>query len=499
MADTNDLPRAEDVDNVASTLTAVSAPGTGAVTPIPGTGASTPFFELNEGQRRLSLNVSLADITAKATALYNQKKYEESAELFSQATEMQAEMNGEMHLDNAEILFLYGRALFKVGQSKSDVLGQAPAAGQEEAKLTQKPKKTKKPAGESASTEEVIEEKVATLAEGAVEETKTDESAEKKPLFQFTGDENFDESDEEGEDDGAENEEGEADDDLAVAFGILDMARILYLKKLESLQATEDSEAGKGSDAGELKGDPSPAIKHIKKQLGETHDLLAEISLENERYTDAIEDARASLKYKQELYTDESEVIAEAHYKLCLALEFASISPAKDENGESEDKPVDQGLRDEAARELQAAIDSTKLKLQANQVDLATLHSPEDNEATREQINNVQELIAEMEQKLIELRKPPVDVQSEIKTQMFGAAANAFGGLLGAGSSSSTIEEAKKTAKDLTGLVRKKAKDEPMPAAETNGHGKRKAEESADASAEGESKKAKVEDASAEA
>lgn len=118
------------------------------------------------------------------------------------------------------------------------------------------------------------------------------------------------------------------------------------------------------------------------------------------RYTDAIKDSRESLKYKQELYSEESELVAEAHFKLSLALEFASVTHTQDENTEAEAKPVDQGMRDEAARELQAAIDSTKLKLQAKQVDLATLHSPEDNELTRQQIADVQEVIADMEQRV---------------------------------------------------------------------------------------------------
>lgn len=149
-------------------------------------------------------------------------------------------------------------------------------------------------------------------------------------------------------------------------------------------------------------------------------------------------------------------------------------------------------MRDEAAKELQAAIDSTKLKLQAKQVDLATLHSPEDNELTRQQITDVQEVIADMEQRLVELRKPPIDVNAAV----YGAAANAMGGLFGAATGSAEaearIEEAKKTATDLTGLVRKKkAKDAEGP--ETNGHGKRKAEDPADAAVETESKKAKVE------
>jgi hypothetical protein len=37
------------------------------------------------------------------------------------------------------------------------------------------------------------------------------------------------------------------------------------------------------ADKGKALGD-SPTTKHIKERLADTHDLLAEISLENERY-----------------------------------------------------------------------------------------------------------------------------------------------------------------------------------------------------------------------
>jgi HAT1-interacting factor 1 len=194
---------ADDVAMAASSLTAASsAPGTGAATPNPGTGTTTPFLELDENGRRLSLGVSLADICAKAARLYTIKNYEEAAELYAQAAEWQAEMNGEMSPNNAEVLFRYGQALFKVGQSNSDVLGnKAPVAGEEGVKKTKKAKKTggTKPAEDVAAgdaAEKAIEDKVATIAEEATEAKKIEDSAEKKPLFQFTGDENFDESDE---------------------------------------------------------------------------------------------------------------------------------------------------------------------------------------------------------------------------------------------------------------------------------------------------------------
>jgi HAT1-interacting factor 1 len=80
-----------------------------------------------------------------------------------------------------------------------------------------------------------------------------------------------------------------------------------------------------------------------------------------------------------------------------------------------------------------------------------------------------------------------------------------MGGILGAtlgespADAAARIEEAKKTATDLTGLVRRKAKQDastPEPSASTNGtNRKRKAEDGAEDS---DAKKAKVEEATGE-
>lgn len=144
-----------------------------------------------------SKKVTLADLTAKGTALYAKKQYDEAAENFTKAAELQDEINGEMQPQNAEILFLYGRCVFKIGQSKSDVLG-GKAAGEKKA---EKPKPKAKKAAPAAPTdapaqteaERITEEGVAIVAN----ETSGAKTEETKPLFQFTGDENFDDSDEE--------------------------------------------------------------------------------------------------------------------------------------------------------------------------------------------------------------------------------------------------------------------------------------------------------------
>lgn len=455
-------------------------------TPTPGTGASTPQIELNPEETAKSLKVSLADRAAKAAAFYAQKQYEEAAEVYAQAAEMQAEMNGEMDPENAEILFLYGRTLFKLGQSKSDVLGgKAPESKTPAKAKPAKPAKAAKSANGSGpataekknGTTEVAGSSAAAIAEAeskldevvaeaaAEEAEKKEEDApkpeQKKPLFQFEGDDNLVDSEEEDEaEEGEGDAEEEEEDDLAVAFEVLDLARVLFNKRLEAAQAEDEAQKGKGKAVAE-DGD-SAIVKHIKERLADTHDLLAEISLENERYHNAITDSRASLKYKEQLYPFESEVIAEAHFKLSLALEFASVTKSsedddKETGGGSGDDKIDQALRDEAAVELEAAINSTKQKLQNKEVELATLHDPEDNEATRRQIADVKEVLADMEQRLVDLRKPPVDINAALGLQASEQQQNLAEVL---------SDEVKKNATDLSGLVRRKRKAEEKPAEE---------------------------------
>lgn len=107
---------------------------------------------------------------------------------------------------------------------------------------------------------------------------------------------------EDGDEDGDEDE-----DDLAVAFEVLDLSRVLFEKQLDKTKTpdaaepkpetdektdteakgkeaeTEDQEGGGSGNSGNTEK-LDPATRHIMERLADTHDLLAEISLENERY-----------------------------------------------------------------------------------------------------------------------------------------------------------------------------------------------------------------------
>ncbi|KAG6062549.1 hypothetical protein E4U32_002210 [Claviceps aff. humidiphila group G2b] len=485
-------------DDAAATATPTVTEGTPAATE----GAATP---ISRDEDPKSIKVSLADLSARGTALYAQRQYEDAAEVFSQASVLQAELNGETAPENAEILFHYGRSLFKVGQSKSDVLG-GPAAAEKKPSAPAKAKakasgktevQTSVKSGMSvASTDADRSENASEKKDDESPATKASGPEEKKALFHFEGDENFDHSSDEEQEEEPEEEE-EDEDDLATAFEILDLARVCYEKQLEQLNSESDSSKGK-----EVAND-SPAIRHIKERLADTHDCLSEISLESERYPNAIEDGRVSLNYKLQLYPEESEIIAEAHYKLSLAMEFASVTMSDDDGKNAKREEMDQGLRDEAIKEMELAIKSFKLKMQNKEVEVATMASPEDNDITRKAITEMKELIADMEQRLLDLRQDPVNADDLLGSESLPLG-SILGGTLGesAADTQARVEEAKKKATDLTGLVRKKkpaATEEPSKstAAATDASAstgeKRKAEEDASVAAES-PKKSKVDE-----
>ncbi|KAJ5097555.1 hypothetical protein N7456_008276 [Penicillium angulare] len=428
----------------------------------------------------------LDDLITQAAAKDATKDHNTASELYSQATELQAELNGELSPENADLLYSYGKSLYNVAVSKSDVLGSR-VAGEPQPP----PNKTPAPKPTSSGTPRTgdnqskgnasndITNKAASLQESA---TKSD-SAAPKALFQFTGDENFVDSDEEDdEDEEAEGAEEEEEDDFANAFEVLDLARVLYTKNLE---AAEESSGAKGKSA-ELPDE----LKHIKERLADTYDLQAEISLEGERFSDAVTDLRTALDLRYSLFPFEDPSVAECHYKLSLALEFAAVPQEGEDEAGEKDKAVDEGMRKEAATQMERAIESCRVRLSQEEKKLETDKDMEEDKATatKRKIANVKEIIADMEQRLTDLRRSPVSVeQGSQENEAF------LRGILGqiVGQSpadqKARIDAANKDATDLSSLVRRKPNSQPAPAS------KRPAE---DAHTEGESKRVRVDDAS---
>jgi len=423
----------------------------------------------NEEASDMSPQDRLADLTAKATAEYAVKHYSEAAEMYSQATELQAELNGEMAIENADLLYSYGKCLFYLAQQTSSVLGGTAASAQlsknkekpelkkRRAKATPKPP----PANGPGNGESSMAAAVSTEPSPNVGDVKTETNTlPDKPLFQITGDENWDDSEDEAEasddhPDHEEGEEGEEEDDFANAFELLDLARVLYLRKLEQLEESTLQEANKGKYVPSI--DLAPPIKEVKKRIADIYDLQAEVSLEGEKYAAAVTDLKSCLALKEELEPRESTILAECHYKLSLALEFSSQTQQRDADGNPVgDLEVDWDIRNEAIAQQEKAIDCCRLRIAKETKEMDQLENGKEKDKMMAQIEDMQDMIAEMEVRLAELAKPPVSVKAE--TEMKEQISGVLGSIIGASAEEQKerLAKAAETANDLTGLVKKK-------------------------------------------
>jgi HAT1-interacting factor 1 len=426
---------------------------------------------VNENEELPKTKEKLDELAQAASIHYSTKNFPAAADNYADAVEIQAELNGEMAPENAELLFYYGRALYKVAVAKSDVLGNKVA--QEDKKKSKSKKAAKADAGEGSSA-----------ANGAKAEPK-EESVESKPFFQLTGDENW--TDSEGEEDEQEGEQEEEEDDFGNAYETFELARVLYAKQLEAIEGGEAADKGKG------KAELSPKARTIKEKIADCHGFLVDISLENERFHDAISDARASLALQEELNPFEHENVTEGHYSLSLALEFASVSKVReDQTGQTSDAPadaaapaedskdgIDWDLRNEAAKHTELAIQSLEARLKKEEAALASDKlTPEQKKAKEAVIEDKKGMLEELTTRVTDLKADPTkqEVDSIDPTVFQGL----LGGLLGvdAATQKAKIAEATKSANDVTGLV--KTKKKPKPAAPSTAaagsSGKRKLE-----------------------
>lgn len=351
---------------------------------------SNPTPEANAPEKSpQELRSRLEDLKTQAAAKDAVKDYNAAAELYSEATELQAEVNGEMSVDNADLLYAYGKALYNVAVSKSDVLGTK-VAGETA------PDSKNAPQSERASSAGIIGDAIARSAtERRADTTKEEKPETNKPFFQFTGDENFDDSDSD-DDENEPAQEDEEDDDFANAFEVLDLTRVLLLRKLEETQANKAED--------QQTPDIQTQIKDIKERLADTYDLQAEISLEGEKFPHAVDDLRAALALKQELHPKDNPSLAECHYKLSLALEFSSVTAQKDgEEQAADDKPaaIDEDMRAEAAKHMEAAVESCKLRISNEEARLKNGEIGEEGiPAAKKNIANVKEIVTDMEQRV---------------------------------------------------------------------------------------------------
>ncbi|KAK6520584.1 hypothetical protein TWF506_000837 [Arthrobotrys conoides] len=389
----------------------------------------------------------LAAISAEAAKEYAHKKYAKAAELYATAAELQALINGEENPQNADLLYLYGRSLYHCGLEKSDVLGTG--VGNSEAAREKKRAQKKEDKAEEESGKGKGKAKRKT---GGDEELKESDKLKKGGVFSFQGDDNYDvdDDDEEYEDIDDENADGEGggddddDDDFTLAWNILDLARVFFNKRLEA--ATEDPET----------------LKKIKERLADVHDILGEVSLESESFKQACVDLEESLKMKLELYPTESTLITEAHYKLSLALEFASQGGGEGD-ADNEVSPEEQKKgRDEAVKHMKSAIASCKKRVEAEETAIKAADGDKVGDKPKDEaeksVEEGKDLVKELEMRLRDLMTPPQPTKPANlgEEQMAGILSSIMSG--SSADAKKMFENIISGANDISGSVRKKPK-----------------------------------------
>ncbi|KAJ6551413.1 hypothetical protein B0H19DRAFT_1211155 [Mycena capillaripes] len=201
------------------------------------------------------------------------EKYEQAVEFYATALELITKKCGDDAPETADLYFSYGKALLENAISQSSVLGKdQPEGGADE------------PA-ESTSANGPI------LSFSGDAEDIEDPAVD---LFSAVDEEDAAEEGEGGDD-------AEPEDDFNAAWEVLDLARAIYAKQ------TED-----GADDG------------VRLKLADTYIALGDVSLETEKFDQAITDYEAGLKLKDGLLPRSSRQIAEAYYKLSMVLDLTS-------------------------------------------------------------------------------------------------------------------------------------------------------------------------------
>ncbi|CDS01831.1 uncharacterized protein SPSC_01507 [Sporisorium scitamineum] len=229
------------------------------------------------------------------------------------------------------------------------------------------------------------------------------------PRFSFTGDAEDDDDDDQDEGaPGAGAAEGDDEDDLQTAFSVLDLARVIYQRILDS-----DSPKLTTLDGQEWNK------TRIQAELAEVMNLLGDVGLESENFTQASADYRSSLDILLPLLNPHSRRLADAHLRLGLALEFHP--EVEQRKGAKAHVQAASDVLAARVTAIQARIDSQSAQTGSvtdtaaeskEKDDLADLS---DEEALQKELSDVQQLKKELDTKLEEYESE--DGQAQLNGQ----------------------------------------------------------------------------------
>ncbi|KAF7722105.1 hypothetical protein EC973_003685 [Apophysomyces ossiformis] len=335
----------------------------------------------------------IKELLEEGNRAFSIEDYDASVIKFGEACQLLDTANGYLSPKNGDAYFLYGRALLKVAIRQNSVLGQAAQAS-------------------------------ATAVEEAEQEQK---AAATSARLQFAGEPDLDEDEEEEEEEAAgdsaeagANGEATADDDFETAWDILDIARVIFEKN-------EDEET--------------------QLKLADVYMCLGDVSLETEKFNDALPDYRKAIEIKERLLSEDNRQLAEVYYTYALALEFSN---------ESQQAPAE---IDKAINVLKKRIDILEAKSAGKGKGKETEAVPVSDGENAKEIAEIKEMIPELELKKEELsnrKNTEAEADALLKSMLSAVAPE-----------KSSIS-AQTLVNDLTTLVKRKAKEEIKPSEDAN-------------------------------
>jgi len=197
---------------------------------------------------------------------------------------------------------------------------------------------------------------------------------------------------------------------LQRAWELFELTRIILSKELKELDVKEDPEKEEKK-------------KEINLKISQTLHLLAEVSLENENFSQALDDFTSCLEMRKNLLPSDSRLIAETFYQLGVAQEYHQ-------------------QYDEAVASLNSAIDVIKKRI-------ANLSA--DEGAT--EIKEIEALLPEIAEKINDIKEIKAEEERHKKAKLDG-------NIDGPGSFSSEISGSKEAAPISSNLIKKKENPE---------------------------------------
>ncbi|RKP25427.1 mitochondrial carrier domain-containing protein [Syncephalis pseudoplumigaleata] len=198
------------------------------------------------------------------------RQYEEAVQAYGEASQLLGEQHGQDAPECADVLVLYGRALLHNAVEQSGVLGNDATARAS----------TAEDDADHAAAAPMLAKLLQFMGEPADDDDEEEAEGDEDGDEDAAGAEEEEQPQEEGE------QEEEPADDFAMAWEILDLARVIY-ERQES--------------------------KESREKLGDVYMLLGDVSLESENFDQAYKDYGDALRVKQTIYASDDRRLAEAY------------------------------------------------------------------------------------------------------------------------------------------------------------------------------------------